>query len=94
MKTSFVRMCRPLALTLAAACGLASLAVAADTMPAHPRFTIIPPKPALSGQNLSGTLQEWNGSFTYTGTTYSYVMVGADRPFSIRQPLTFRAALT
>lgn len=29
-------------------------------------------------QLLSITLQEWNGSFTYNGTPYNYVMVGAN----------------
>lgn len=80
MKTRFAGVCHVLALTLLAGCCLSVAAFAADndTMPAHPRFTIIPPKPALPGQNLSGTLQEWNGSFTYNNTTYNYVMVGAD----------------
>ncbi|HZP24962.1 MAG TPA: hypothetical protein VFB04_16070 [Terriglobales bacterium] len=48
-------------------------------MPAHPRFVVLPPKPPLPGhENPSGTLQEWNGSFTHNGTNFPFVMVGAD----------------
>lgn len=46
---------------------------------ANPRLLVVPAKPA--PQNLltpSGTLPEWNGSFTYNGVQYPYVMVGAD----------------
>src|SRR5579871_2030757 len=79
MKTRLTGVCHFLALTLVAACGLATFAVAEDTMPAHPRFVVIPPKPALPGhENPTGTLQEWNGSFTSNGTNYPFVMVGAD----------------
>jgi len=70
-----------MALALVAAFCLSTVAVAADqdTMPAHPRFAVIPAKPALPGQRLpSGTLQEWNGSFTYNNNNYTYVMVGQD----------------
>ncbi len=79
MKTRFAGLCQILALTLLAAFCLSTFALAAeDTMPAHPRFTVIPPKPALPGQNLTGTLVEWNGSFTYNSHQYNYVMVGND----------------
>ncbi|HZP23386.1 MAG TPA: hypothetical protein VFB04_08065 [Terriglobales bacterium] len=79
MKTRLTGVCQFLALALVAACGLATFAVAEDTMPAHPRFVVIPPKPALPGhENPTGTLQEWNGSFTSNGTNYPFVMVGAD----------------
>jgi len=79
MKTRFAGVCQLLALTLVAACCLSVFTLAEDTMPAHPRFAVIPPKPALPGhENPSGLLEEWNGSFTYNGTNYPYVMVGAD----------------
>jgi hypothetical protein len=79
MKTRFAGVCQFLALTLVAACCLSVFTLAEDTMPAHPRFAVIPPKPALPGhENPSGLLEEWNGSFTYNGTNYPYVMVGAD----------------
>ena len=62
---------------------VSALAVAQDSAPdtesAMPRFAVIPPKPALPGhEHPAGTLQEWNGSFTYNGVKYNYVMVGAD----------------
>ena len=80
MKTRFAGVCQLLALTLVVSCCLATFVMAEeDTMPAHPRFTIIPPKPALPGhENPSNTLMEWNGSFTYNNHQYNYVMVGAD----------------
>ena len=78
MKMRFLGVCQILALTLLVAFCLSTFASAQDTMPAHPRFVVIPPKAALPGQNLSGNLQEWNGSFTYNGNNYPYVMVGAD----------------
>ena len=46
---------------------------------AVPRLAIRPPRPGPSNvQFPSGVLPEWNGSFTYNGTQYPYVMVGAD----------------
>lgn len=79
MKTRFAGLCQLMALALLATFCLSTFAMAEDTMPAHPRFAVIPPKPALPGQEFpSSTLQEWNGSFTYNGTPYNYVMVGAD----------------
>jgi hypothetical protein len=79
MKTRLTGVCQFLALALITGCCLATFATAEDTMPAHPRFTVLPPKPALPGhENPTGTLQEWNGSFISNGTTYPFVMVGAD----------------
>jgi hypothetical protein len=48
----------------------------AGTDAPRPRLITIPPKPAVHPP--SQTLPEWNGSFTYNGTLYNYVMVGAD----------------
>jgi len=81
MKTRFAGLCQMMALALLAAFCLSTFAMAADsdTMPAHPRYTVLPPKPALPGhEHPSSTLQEWNGSFTYNNHQYNYVMVGAD----------------
>lgn len=83
MKKRCVSLCQALALALLVCFCLPALMAAqdtsADTMPAVPRFTIIPPKPAPPGhEHPSGTLQEWNGSFTHNGTNFPFVMVGAD----------------
>ena len=83
MKKSCVSLCQAMALALLVCFCLSALMVAqdtsADTMRAVPRFTIIPPKPAAPGhENPSGTLEEWNGSFTHNGTNFPFVMVGAD----------------
>jgi len=71
-------------LVFCAVCTIVStIAVAQDnvsgTGSAVPRLAIRPPKPGPSNvQFPSGVLPEWNGSFTYNGTQYPYVMVGAD----------------
>jgi hypothetical protein len=83
MKTRNAGLCQLMALTLLACCCLSVLAVAQDSSVndehAVPRFVVIPPKPAAPGTPPpSGTLQEWNGSFTYNNHNYPYVMVGAD----------------
>jgi len=73
MKTRFAGVCQAMALILL----LSAFSFAAEQ--ARPRFVVIPPKPAAPGTELpSATLQEWNGSFTYNGTPYNYVMVGQD----------------
>ncbi len=80
MKNRFAGLCQLLALTLVACFCLSALAVAADhaTEPnVRPRYVVLPPKPASPNQP-AGNLQTWNGSFTYNGTNYPYVMVGAD----------------
>lgn len=47
--------------------------------PVQSRFVVIPSRPATSNWPApSGTLREWNGSFTYNGVNYPYVMVGDD----------------
>ncbi len=66
---------------LAALLVVASLAGAAyaqddtDTMPAHPRFARLAPKPG-DGTVSPVALPVWNGSFVYGGHTYKYQMVG------------------
>jgi hypothetical protein len=77
MKTRFAGLCQMMALALVAGCCVTAVAQDHDTMTATPRFTVLPAKPALPGQKLpAGTLQEWNGSFTYNNNQYNYVMVG------------------
>ena len=43
----------------------------------YPVTSLFRPSPLLP-EMPAGTLQEWNGSFTYNGTNYPYVMVGQD----------------
>ena len=83
MRKSYAGLCQALALALSVCFCLSALMLAQDSAVndehAVPRYTIIPPKPAPPGSPApSGTLQEWNGSFTYNGTNYPYVMVGVD----------------
>jgi len=78
MKNRFSRLCQMMALTLLACFCLSALALAADSeQNVKYRYVVIPPKPALPNQP-AGTLQTWNGQFTYNGTQYNYVMVGQD----------------
>jgi len=81
MKTNFWRNAL---IFPAAALSLTGLALAQediDTTPGRPRFVTLAPKP---GTNVSQpnvalatvALPTWNGSFTYSGHTYSYQMVG------------------
>jgi len=49
---------------------------ATDTLPAHPRYTVLAPKPATKDQTPATPLTTWNGSFVYGGHTYKYNMVG------------------
>ncbi len=83
MRTRFSCVCQVLALSLVSAFCLSALAVAQDSSANFegetPRFAVLPPKPALPGhEHPAGNLQEWNGSFTYNGVQYNYVMAGAD----------------
>jgi hypothetical protein len=73
MKTRFAGVCQALALILL----LSAFGFAGEQV--TPRFVVIPPKPAVAGAQLpAATLQTWNGTFTYNGTPYNYVMVGQD----------------
>ncbi len=74
MKTRFAGVCQSMALILLI-CTFSAIAFAGETA----RFVVIPPKPAVAGSPVpAGTLQTWNGSFTYNNTPYNYVMVGQD----------------
>ena len=75
MKTSFLRTAL---LCPIAAMSLAGLVMAQEegTKPSTPRFVTLPPKPSTDGAEPAVTLTTWNGSFTYSGHTYNYNMVG------------------
>jgi hypothetical protein len=69
----------------ALACCLAGSAVAQDSIDMDhvtPRFVTLPAKPATTAQieaqkaNPTAVLPTWTSSFVYSGTTYSYYMVG------------------
>jgi hypothetical protein len=76
MKTRFAGVCHALALSMLV-CSLSAFVFAADQVKA--RYVVIPPKPAAPGTPIpDATLQTWNGSFTYNGHQYNYVMVGKD----------------
>lgn len=78
MKTRFAGVCHAVALSLLI-CSLSAFVFAASNEQATPRYVVIPPKPAPLGQQLpSGTLQTWNGTFSYNNHNYPYVMVGQD----------------
>jgi hypothetical protein len=83
MKKHFAGLCQLIALTLLASCCLSAIAMAQDSSVnnehARPRFVVIPAKPAAPDAPApSGTLTEWNGSFTHAGTNFPFVMVGKD----------------
>jgi len=83
MKTRTTLPCQLMALTLLACCCFSALAVAQNSSVndehAVGRFVVLPAKPALPGTRPpAGTLEEWNGSFTYNSHNYPYVMVGTD----------------
>ena len=69
----------PTALCLLTCLGLAGSAVAqnAPVEKPRPRYKVLPAHlhPAIAPPLSS--LQSWNGSFTFQGTTYPYNMVGA-----------------
>jgi len=80
MKTRVAGLCQLMALTLLVCCCLSAFALAADSNErVNPRYVVIPPKPAAPGSPLpTSNLQTWNGTFTYNGHNYPYVMVGQD----------------
>jgi hypothetical protein len=47
-----------------------------DTLPAHPMYKVLAPKPGNPNAAPPVTLTTWNGSFVYGGHTYDYNMVG------------------
>ena len=76
MKTRFAGVCQFVALALLI-CSMSAFLFASDSANVKARYVVIPPKPAAPGTlPPAGTLQEWNGSFTYNNHQYNYVMVG------------------
>lgn len=74
---------RRLALTLVACACLLSTAWAQDNdgmqwnqNSVEPRFAVLPARIVPGAAPPASTLPTWNGSFTYSGKTYSYNMVG------------------
>jgi hypothetical protein len=66
------------ALTLLTIFCLSAFVFAADNEQVVPRFVVMPKPVNPNLPTPANTLQEWNGSFTYNGNQYNYVMVGAD----------------
>ena len=67
---------RKLIISVAAfACCFAASAVAQDEGNPVPRFVTLPPKASVETKP-PVTLPTWTGSFTYSGTKYTYYMVG------------------
>src|SRR5277367_6357940 len=66
------------ALTMLSLCGLSSPAFAQDNGAANARgrYVVMPPHLRDDVPVPATSLQTWNGSFTYSGTNYSYNMVG------------------
>jgi hypothetical protein len=88
MKTRFGSLCQVMALTLLACFCLSAFAFAADEA-VKPRFVVIPQKQLAPGvKQPAGTLQTWNGSFTYNGTNYPFVMVGQDPSTGLATEIT------
>jgi len=68
---------RKLIISVAAlACCFAASALAQDEGNPVPRFVTLPPKASVETTKPPVTLPTWTGSFTYSGTKYSYYMVG------------------
>ncbi len=60
-------------------CSSAFVFAQANNEKVTPRFVVLPPKPAAPDMPApASSLETWNGSFTYNGTKYNYIMVGAD----------------
>jgi hypothetical protein len=57
---------------------MACAAFAQDSTAPRGRYVTLPPKVAADAKSLAGTLQTWNGTFTYKGATNHFTMVGTD----------------
>ena len=68
---------RKLIISVAAlACCFAASALAQDEGYPVPRYVTLPPKASVGTIKPPVTLPTWTGSFTYSGTKYTYYMVG------------------
>src|SRR5215467_3583522 len=72
-------LCVIAVLYLLAVPGLTGSAVAQDAQISieRPMYVVMPPHLRNDVSPPAASLQSWNGSFTYSGTTYTYNMVGA-----------------
>ncbi len=86
MKLTFRRMWQLSAAAVLATCCLGSAMAQSrsETQPQQQpngRYTVLPPRlfsEQIMPRTSSQSLQTWNGSFTYNGTSYPYNMVGAN----------------
>ena len=77
MKQRFTALSLKAALLVTASmAGTAFAQDATDTLPAHPKFVVLAPRPATKDQTPATPLTTWNGTFTYQSKTYKYNMVG------------------
>ena len=80
MKKSSVRLCQALGLTLLAGLTLVDASAQENNaQKSQPRgmYVVMPPHLRNDVAPQAASLETWNGSFTYSGSTYSYNMVGA-----------------
>jgi len=75
MTTSFLKNALIIPVAALSLSGLV-LAQEEGTTPSTPRFVVLPAKPSTDSAQPAVTLATWNGSFVYSGHTYSYNMVG------------------
>jgi hypothetical protein len=77
MKQRFTALSLKAALLVTASmAGTAFAQDSIDTLPAHPRFEVLAPHPGDMSKAPATPLTTWNGSFVYSGRTYTYNMVG------------------
>lgn len=77
MKQRFSALSLPAALLAVAS--VTGAAFAQDTLPAHPRYAVLPPHNLTKNTKTPpppAALPLWNGSYKYSGKTYKYTMVG------------------
>jgi hypothetical protein len=79
MKKALASLVLIAALMLIASANLTVSMFAQDSevSPPHARFVVMPPHLRDDVLPPASSLQSWNGSFTYSGTNYTYNMVGA-----------------
>ena len=70
-------MKRSLTLLLVFACCFAGTVFAQDVQNAKAKYAVLLPQVKAGAKPPATSLQNWNGSYVYNGTTYSYNMVGA-----------------
>jgi hypothetical protein len=76
--TALSLMAALVVMAIMASTAFAQEAKSADTMPAHPIYTRLTPHLSQHVGPPLTPLTTWNGSFTYSGATYNYNMVGTN----------------